>query len=55
MNDLNVSESAAALHRQALVLDMTITEALLRLGYSDDDVRGFLGENWMRVLEQVWR
>jgi len=32
-----------------------ITEALLRLGYSEDDVKGFLGENWMRVLEQVWR
>lgn len=32
-----------------------IAEALLRLGYPDDDVRGFLGANWMRVLEQVWR
>jgi len=32
-----------------------ITEALLRLGYSEDAVKGFLGGNWMRVLEQVWR
>lgn len=32
-----------------------ITEALLRLGYSEHDVCGILGGNWMRVLEQVWR
>jgi len=32
-----------------------ITEALLRLGYSEDDVKGILGGNWMRVVEQVWR
>jgi len=54
MNGLNASESAA-LHRRALVLDMNIIEALLRLGYSDDDVCGILGENRMWVLEQLWR
>jgi membrane dipeptidase len=31
-----------------------VTEALLRMGYSDDTVRGILGENWLRVLEHVW-
>jgi microsomal dipeptidase-like Zn-dependent dipeptidase len=32
-----------------------ITEELLKLGYSDEDVCGVVGENWMRVLERVWR
>ena len=31
-----------------------ITEALLGLGYSEEDVCGILGGNWMRVLDQVW-
>jgi membrane dipeptidase len=31
-----------------------ITESLLRLGYGDDDVRGILGENWMRVMRTVF-
>jgi len=30
-----------------------ITEALLRKGYSDQDVRNILGENTLRVMEQV--
>ncbi|HSJ52527.1 MAG TPA: membrane dipeptidase [Anaerolineae bacterium] len=33
----------------------SITGALLKMGYSEDDVTGFLGGNWMRVLDQVWR
>jgi len=32
-----------------------ITEALLRKGYSDEDVRKILGENTLRVMEQVER
>jgi len=32
-----------------------ITEALLRKGYSEDDVRKILGENTLRVLEQAER
>ncbi len=31
------------------------TERLLGLGYSEDDVRGILGENWARVAEAVWK
>ena len=31
-----------------------LTEALLRRGYSDEQVIGILGENWLRVAEQVW-
>jgi len=27
---------------------------LLESGWNVDDVRGFLGENWLRVLEQSW-
>lgn len=32
-----------------------LTDALLSRGVSDEDVRKFLGENWMRVFEQVWK
>lgn len=32
-----------------------ITEALLKLGYSDDEVRKVLGENLLRVARQVWK
>lgn len=32
-----------------------LTEILLQGGYTDDDVRGVLGENWLRVARQVWR
>src|SRR5256886_15901213 len=32
-----------------------ITEALLRKGYSDDDVRKILGGNTLRILEQAER
>jgi membrane dipeptidase len=32
-----------------------ITEGLLARGYSDADVRGILGENWLRVVRAVWK
>jgi membrane dipeptidase len=32
-----------------------LTEALMRKGYSDDDIRKILGENTLRILEQAER
>jgi membrane dipeptidase len=32
-----------------------ITEELLRRGYGEREIRGILGENWLRVCRQVWR
>lgn len=32
-----------------------VTEQLLRLGYSDADVRGVLGGNWLGILRRVWK
>jgi membrane dipeptidase len=32
-----------------------LTEALLQRGYSDSDVLGILGENFLRVARRVWR
>jgi len=32
-----------------------LTELLLRSGYPEPDVRGILGENFLRVCRQVWR
>ena len=32
-----------------------ITELLVSRGYSDSDVRGILGENFLRVARQVWK
>ena len=32
-----------------------LTEGLLKRGYSEPDIRGILGENWLRVIRQVWR
>jgi membrane dipeptidase len=32
-----------------------ITEALLKHGYAERDIRAILGENFLRVAEQVWR
>jgi len=33
---------------------VNMIERLLARGYSDDDVRGFLGENYLRLFKQVW-
>lgn len=32
-----------------------IAEAMLRHGYAEDDVRGILGGNWLRVANEVWK
>lgn len=32
-----------------------LTEALIGRGYSETDIRGILGENWLRVARQVWK
>jgi len=32
-----------------------ITEELLRRGYAEKEIRGILGENWLRVCEEVWK
>lgn len=32
-----------------------IVDGLLRLGYSDDDVKGIAGENYLRIARAVWR
>lgn len=34
---------------------LNVTRALVKRGFSDDDTRGVLGENLMRVFGQVWR
>ncbi|MFZ4482078.1 MAG: membrane dipeptidase, partial [Rhodoferax sp.] len=32
-----------------------VTELMLQHHYSDAQVRGILGENWLRVARQVWK
>ena len=32
-----------------------LTEAMLKHGYLEADIRGILGENWLRVARQVWK
>jgi membrane dipeptidase len=32
-----------------------LVEGLLRLGWSDADVKGLLGGNFLRVARRVWR
>ncbi len=32
-----------------------VTEGLLSRGYSEEQIRGILGGNWMRVAGQVWK
>jgi membrane dipeptidase len=31
-----------------------VTEGLVRRGYGENDIRGILGENWLRIFAQVW-
>ena len=32
-----------------------LTEGLIRRGYSDNEIRGVLGDNFRRVLKQIWQ
>ena len=32
-----------------------LTEGLLERSYSESDIRGILGDNWLRVARQVWK
>ncbi len=32
-----------------------VTERMLKAGYSPDDCRGILGENWLRLAREVWK
>lgn len=51
VNDLDIPY-AQGLERIECV--PAFTRGLVARGYSDDDIRGILGENFMRVFEQVW-
>ncbi|MFN0177921.1 MAG: dipeptidase [Gemmatimonadales bacterium] len=31
------------------------TERMVRAGYSDDDIRGILGENWHGICRRIWK
>lgn len=31
-----------------------MTDRLVERGYTDDEIRGVLGENWLRVLDKIW-
>ena len=32
-----------------------ITAELLQRGYAEREIRGILGENWLRICRQIWR
>ena len=32
-----------------------VAEGLLRMGYSEKDVRNILGENWLNIMRRVWK
>ena len=34
---------------------INVTRGLVARGYSDDQIRGILGENWLRVFDKVWK
>ena len=34
---------------------INVTRGLVSRGYSDQEIRNILGENWLRVFDQVWK
>ena len=65
MSRWEIPAAAADLHADALVWDMTLPiitpgtperkAGLLRRGYAEKEIRGILGENWLRVCGEVWK
>jgi membrane dipeptidase len=50
--DKGAWDPLASVHPEQMV---EVAELMLRHGYSESDVRGFLGRNWLRVSGQVWK
>jgi microsomal dipeptidase-like Zn-dependent dipeptidase len=34
---------------------LAIAEGLARANFRDEQIRGVLGENWLRIASRVWR
>ena len=32
-----------------------LTQDMMEAGYQQADIRGILGENWLRLAQQVWK
>ena len=32
-----------------------VTELMVKHGYKEEEIKGILGANWLRVAERVWR
>ena len=47
--------TGAALVSQVTSVLAPLTEEMVRHGYSDEQIRGILGENFLRVFAEAWR
>jgi len=50
--DVGSAHDIGMIEPEAIV---TIAECLARDNLSDSQIRGILGENWMRIAARVWR
>ncbi|MGE0553301.1 MAG: dipeptidase [Gemmatimonadales bacterium] len=50
--DKGVWDPLACVHPEQMA---EVAELMLQRGYTDEDVRGFLGENWLRICGEVWK
>jgi len=50
--DKGVWDPLACVHPEQMV---EVAELMLQHGYSEPDVRGVLGENWLRICREVWK